>query len=91
MTLRFKFSTLFIVIFLLFSSAPLTGTQASNLLDGLAFTGKNGEKGKALDPDEDEEIVFANGVSLPPPASHITSAAVITMPKRSEMPFTFQP
>ncbi len=33
----------------------------SNLLDGKTFIGFNGEKGKDLDPDEEEEIVFEYG------------------------------
>jgi len=52
----------FINIILSVCLASLTFTgEASNLLDGKAFVGKNGEKGHALDPDEDEEIVFENG------------------------------
>ena len=54
-------TTLFIpFIFLLLIEAPFSG-EAPYLLDGKAFVGKNGEKGRALDPDEDEEIVFQNG------------------------------
>ena len=37
------------------------GEDVSNLLDGKTFIGFNGEKGKDLDPDEDEELVFQNG------------------------------
>lgn len=33
----------------------------SDLLDGKTFSGLNGEKGRALDPNEHEEIVFDNG------------------------------
>lgn len=33
----------------------------SNLLDGKTFVGLNGEKGRRLDPNEHEEIVFGNG------------------------------
>ena len=40
---------------------PSVAEQASNLLDGKAFVGNNGEKGRPLDPDEHEEIVFRDG------------------------------
>ncbi|MCB1932164.1 MAG: hypothetical protein KDI45_06785 [Candidatus Accumulibacter sp.] len=40
---------------------PTHGADLAHLLDGKAFIGKNGEKGKALDPDQDEEIVFQDG------------------------------
>jgi hypothetical protein len=40
---------------------PLFAREASHLLDGKRFVGKNGEKGRALDPNEDEEIIFQNG------------------------------
>lgn len=39
----------------------LIAQQTSHLLDGMTFTGLNGEKGRELDPDEKEEIVFSNG------------------------------
>jgi hypothetical protein len=46
-------------------SAALHGVafadERSHLLDGKTFVGKNGEKGRPLDPDEDEEIVFHDG------------------------------
>ena len=35
--------------------------EGSHLLDGKRFVGKNGEKGRALDPNEDEEIIFQDG------------------------------
>jgi hypothetical protein len=35
--------------------------DTSNLLDGKTYAGFNGEKGKDLDPEENEEIVFENG------------------------------
>jgi hypothetical protein len=41
--------------------APAQPQEPSQLLDGKTFTGLNGEKGSNLDPDEAEEIVFANG------------------------------
>ena len=36
--------------------------EVSGLLDGKSFVGKNGENGRPLDPDEDEEIIFQNGL-----------------------------
>jgi len=35
--------------------------SSRGLLDGKTFVGLNGEKGRELDPDEHEEIVFDNG------------------------------
>ena len=35
--------------------------ETSHLLDGMAFVGLNGEKGRPLDPDEHEEMVFEDG------------------------------
>lgn len=35
--------------------------KTSDLLDGKTFVGNNGEKGRELDPDEEEIIVFQNG------------------------------
>ena len=57
-----KLSSLSVITLLLFSSPPMTSVSGANLLDGLAFVGKNGERGGPLDPDEDEEIVFRNGM-----------------------------
>ena len=54
-------------IVLLLATALFVGSSSaakdapSGLLDGQAFTGLNGEKGRELDPDEHEEIVFSNG------------------------------
>jgi len=46
-----------------FSLSPLTHSEeASHLLDGMSFVGKNGEVGKELAEYEDEEIVFAAGI-----------------------------
>ena len=55
-----------LIFFLFFLSSILiinfvTAQATSNLLDGKTFIGFNGEKGKDLDPDEHEEIVFENG------------------------------
>jgi hypothetical protein len=44
--------------------APVSGALAddrSHLLDGMVFSGFNGEKGLPLDPEESEEIAFENG------------------------------
>lgn len=35
--------------------------EISNLLDGMIFVGNNGEKGRELDPNEHEEIIFEKG------------------------------
>jgi hypothetical protein len=35
--------------------------EASHLLDGMTFVGNNGEKGRELDPNEHEEIIFEKG------------------------------
>lgn len=35
--------------------------HTSHLLDGMAFVGLNGEKGRPLDPDQHEEMVFEDG------------------------------
>ena len=48
-------SAVFIVI-------PSASAETSHLLDGKSFVGKNGEKDRPLDPDEDEEITFQNGL-----------------------------
>ncbi len=37
-------------------------SPAEGLLDGQRFVGLNGEKGRQLDPDEHEEIVFEKGL-----------------------------
>lgn len=41
--------------------AQTVAAQASHVLDGKAFTGKNGEQGQPLDPNQDEEFVFKDG------------------------------
>jgi hypothetical protein len=41
---------------------PTFGADPAHLLDGMTFVGKNGEKGRPLDPNQDEEFVFANGL-----------------------------
>jgi hypothetical protein len=60
-----KWPSLGIVLFAVLSLFPFTSShsvESSHLLDGKAFVGNNGEKGRALDPDEHEEIVFENGL-----------------------------
>lgn len=56
------FVTLLAVAFC-FGSAmqPAMADESSGLLDGKRFVGLNGEKGRELDPDEHEEIIFARG------------------------------
>jgi hypothetical protein len=58
---RLKMATLFIFMLCVCLANPSFSQGKDNILDGRAFVGKNGEKGQALDPDEDEEIVFQNG------------------------------
>ena len=48
-------------VFLGSAQHPSPAQAASGLLDGKTFVGLNGEKGRELDPDEHEEIVFDNG------------------------------
>lgn len=43
------------------AAGPGLADSPAGLLDGKAFVGLNGEKGRELDPDEHEEIVFDNG------------------------------
>jgi len=43
-------------------SVPVAAQEGSHLLDGQAYVGRNGEKGKSLAEYEDEEIVFADGM-----------------------------
>jgi len=43
-------------------SVPAAAADGSQLLDGMAFVGKNGEVGQDLAEYEDEEIVFENGL-----------------------------
>ena len=53
-----------IILITTLSAVPYGGALAgegSHLLDGKSFVGKNGEKGRPLDPNEDEEIVFHDG------------------------------
>jgi hypothetical protein len=55
---------LIFILFFLFSLLIVNlviAQDASNLLDGKTFIGLNGEKGKDLHPDENEELVFENG------------------------------
>jgi len=56
---RFILSSL--TICCLLSANPGFAIETANLLDGKTFSGLNGEKGKDLDPEEHEEIVFDNG------------------------------
>ena len=52
---------LLIAVLLLFPMKGAFPDERTHLLDGLVFSGFNGEKGSPLDPNEKEEIVFANG------------------------------
>ena len=54
-------SCLLIAILLLVPMRDALTDDKSHLLDGLTFSGFNGEKGLPLDPKEIEEIVFENG------------------------------
>ncbi|WP_372600366.1 hypothetical protein [Amphritea sp.] len=46
---------------LLWAGFSVSG-ELSGPLDGMSFSGYNGEKGRQLDPDEQEEIIFRNGL-----------------------------
>ena len=54
-------SCLLFAVLLLIPMRAALSDDGSHLLDGLAFSGFNGEKGLPLDPEESEEIVFENG------------------------------
>lgn len=58
---RLPYITLVIaILWVVMTHATLAG-EAAHRLDGMTFVGNNGEKGRALDPDEHEEIVFEKG------------------------------
>ena len=61
MTGRFSIRILVTASCFILWVASAQAQESSHLLDGKTFTGLNGEKGSDLDPDEAEEIVFANG------------------------------
>jgi hypothetical protein len=61
MIYRLQSGALLLVCLCIFLVDPAFSDEASRMLDGKAFVGKNGEKGQPLDPDEDEKIVFENG------------------------------
>jgi len=61
MTSRQKINILIIATCLVLFVNPILALETSHLLDGKTFTGFNGEKGRQLDPNEAEEIVFDNG------------------------------
>ena len=50
------------VVALALAGAPACAGDGTGLLDGQRFVGLNGEQGRALDPDEQEEIVFKDGL-----------------------------
>jgi hypothetical protein len=58
---RLKIYSLFLFLCSILFINLVLAQDAYNLLDGKTFSGFNGEKGKDLDPDEDEEFVFENG------------------------------
>ncbi|SFF83013.1 hypothetical protein [Neptunomonas qingdaonensis] len=49
------------LLFVFLSNTSMAG-ETSGILDGMTFVGNNGEKGRELDPEEYEEIVFHNGL-----------------------------
>jgi hypothetical protein len=52
-----------ILVVLLVTTGAFTQTAVgAGLLDGMRFVGLNGEKGKPLDPNEEEEIIFRDGL-----------------------------
>lgn len=61
MASRFPQNAIFIAVLCVCLLNPALAGEASYLLDGKTFIGKNGEKGQALDPHEDEELIFHNG------------------------------
>lgn len=61
MTKKLQHGAIFIAIFFVFLTNPAFAREVSHLLDGMAFVGNNGEKGRELDPEEHEEIIFENG------------------------------
>ena len=62
MMIRFLKKFIFITWFCLVTISSGTAGEKSGLLDGMSFIGNNAEKGRRLDPNEDEEIVFQNGL-----------------------------
>ncbi len=58
---RLRQCILLIAVLCICVANPALSGEVSHLLDGKTFVGKNGEKGRELDPFEDEEIIFQNG------------------------------
>ena len=58
---RLPHGAVLIATLYVFVVSPLHAEEISHLLDGMTFVGNNGEKGRELDPDEHEEIIFKNG------------------------------
>jgi hypothetical protein len=56
-----RLHTLIIAILWVAKIHSTLAEEASHRLDGMTFVGNNGEKGRELDPDEHEEIVFEKG------------------------------
>jgi hypothetical protein len=50
-----------VLLFVFLTSSSIAG-ETSGILDGMTFVGNNGEKGRELDPEEYEEIVFKSGL-----------------------------
>lgn len=61
MVSRLQYSTMLVLSLFFCTAMSIFAGEASHLLDGRAFVGLNGEKGRDLDPEEDEEIVFQSG------------------------------
>jgi hypothetical protein len=61
MVSRLQYNTILVLSLCLCMATPILAGEASHLLDGRAFVGLNGEKGRDLDPDQHEEIVFQSG------------------------------
>lgn len=62
MTLHQWFSLVLMALWIVCWATPNISGELSNLLDGKSFVGNNGEKGRPLDPNEVDEIVFENGL-----------------------------
>lgn len=64
MATHLKIPLFLFCLFSILSFDCVFAQDTSRLLDGKTFVGYNGEKSKDLDPDENEEIVFRNGMFI---------------------------
>ncbi|WP_114695389.1 hypothetical protein [Motiliproteus coralliicola] len=54
--------SLYIVLVWLFTVVPAGAGEPSRLLDGMTFVGSNGEKGREAESDEEEALIFEDGL-----------------------------